>query len=49
MAVAQLHPIIDNTLKYNGSRMKDAVKRGSLQNFTDGDFVLVAREVFHSG
>lgn len=47
--VAELHPIVENTLEKNRSIGRKNASRGKLPNFTEGDFVLVAREDFFAG
>lgn len=47
--IAQLHPVVQDALKSNRERIRDSRSRGSLPNFTEGDFVLVARDDFTAG
>lgn len=47
--IAELHPIVHNALHEHRKRHRDNLAKGTLPNFTEGDFVLVAREEFASG
>jgi len=47
--VADLHPIVKEKLMGNRERSRKAASRGQLPNFSEGDFVLVAREEFFAG
>ena len=47
--VATLHPVVQVSVANNRQRARDAMGRGELPNFTEGDFVLVAREDFTAG
>lgn len=40
----QIHPIVNNSLRKNRQRARDAASRGVLPIFLEGDFVLVSRE-----
>lgn len=42
----QLHPMIHSQLQKNRSQSRSVRSRGELANFTEGDYVLVAREDF---
>ena len=44
--VSELHPMFGMELEANRRRKRQAASRGELPNFTEGDFVLVAREDF---
>lgn len=47
--VTELHPVIQDVLQDNRRRMRDRTSKGKLPNFSNGDFVLVAREDFTAG
>ena len=47
--VAELHPMVSMELEANRRRKRQDASRGELQNFTEGDFVLVDREDFFAG
>lgn len=47
--IAQLHPIVQSQLKSNRDRIWDSRSLGSLPKFSEGDFVLVARDDFTAG
>lgn len=47
--VGQLRPIIQDAVQKNRQQGRDVASKGSLPNFTKGDYVLVAREDFHAG
>lgn len=47
--LSQLHPVVENTLKCNRERGRNATSRGKFANFSVGDFVLVARSEFSKG
>ena len=47
--LAELHPVVQNYLQDYRKKSREAVKRGALPKFTEGDFVLVARSDFHAG
>lgn len=47
--VGNLHPVVQEALQTNRSKGRKSPSKGSLPNFTEGDFVLVAREDFHTG
>lgn len=40
---AELHPIVQTTLQANRERSRKNSSHGKLENFTGGDFVLVAQ------
>lgn len=44
-----LHPVISNVLAANRKRSRDAAEREHLANFTERNFVLLARETFYIG
>ena len=48
-ACAELHPLVQDTLQKNRESSRHNASKGKLANFTEGDFVLVAREEFHAG
>ena len=45
----ELHPLINFTLQQNRQNQRDAQSRGELANFSEGDYVLVARKDFFQG
>lgn len=45
----ELHPRVQSRLAKNRKQARDAASRGQLANFTEGDFVLVARSDFQAG
>lgn len=45
--VSEAHWVIPNTLHANRERDREAAEPGQLMNFSEGDFVLVAREEFN--
>lgn len=47
--LSELHPIVANTLEKNRQRARTAASKGTLPNFVEGDYVLVAREEFSKG
>ena len=47
--VAELHPLVEETVRNNRQKSRDSASRGTLPNFEEGDFVLVAREEFFAG
>ena len=47
--MAELHPIVRDTVEKNRNIGRKKASSGTLPNFTDGDFVLVAREDFFAG
>lgn len=46
---SELHPTVQSSLQSNRKRARDQGSSGKLANFTEGDFVLVARSDFHAG
>lgn len=44
--VADLHPVVQDALSSKRTRICDAMLRGELPEFSEGDFVLVARDDF---
>ena len=48
-SVADLHPIVDTSVRTNRERSRSAASRGQSANFSEGDFVLLAREEFFAG
>lgn len=44
-----LRPVVESSLQANRARARTAAERGELANFTEGDYVLVARDEFHAG
>lgn len=46
---AEIHPTIQSDLQANRKRAREQASRGKLANFTEGDFVLVARSEFNKG
>lgn len=48
-AVAELHPTVQDTVQENRKRKRESMSKGRLPNFTEGDYVLVARNDFHAG
>lgn len=44
--MADLHPIVQDSVQSGRERARKAMSRGSLPNFSEGDFVLVARQDF---
>lgn len=47
--LAELHQMIENTLERNRSRSREAASTGILPNFSEGDYVLVAKDDFSRG
>lgn len=47
--LANIHPLVQNTLHANRKRAREAASNGKLANFTEGDYVLVARDEFGAG
>ena len=47
--IADLHPIVQSAVSTNRSRGREAAGRGQLPNFTEGDYVLVARDDLTAG
>jgi len=47
--VAELHPLVEETVRNNRQKSRDSASRGTLPNFEEGDFVLFAREEFFAG
>ena len=47
--VTELHPQIRNAVQANRERSREYARKGVLPNFTDSDYVLVAREDFYPG
>lgn len=47
--MAELHPIVENTVRKNRERSREYASRGTLPNFIEGGFVLVASEEFFAG
>lgn len=46
---ADLHPVVKYSLSAKRGRSRAAGQRGELANFTQGDYISVAREDFHKG
>lgn len=46
---SDMHPVIASILKENRKCSRDAIKRGQIAHFSEGDFVLVARGTFYNG
>lgn len=46
---ADLHPRLQSTLAEHRRQSREAASKGQLPNFTEGDYVLVARSDFHAG
>ena len=44
-----LREVVENTLSANRARGRKSASRGGLANFSEGEFVLVAREEFNAG
>lgn len=44
-----LRPTVQRTLAQQRARMRECREQGNLANFCEGDFVFVARNVFHEG
>lgn len=47
--MSDLHPVVHDALQENRARIRNATSKGTLPNFSEGDFVLVAREDFTAG
>ena len=47
--IGEMHPVVQETVRKNREKARRAASRGSLPNFTEGDYVLVAREDFFAG
>lgn len=47
--VAELHPLVAESVRKNRQRSREAASAGTLPNFSEGDYVLVAREEFSAG
>lgn len=47
--VSDLHPVVHDALKESRTRMRENSSKGTLPNFEDGEFVLVARADFTAG
>lgn len=47
--IADLHPLVQKALQADHERMRQSSSRGVLPKFSEGDFVLVAREDFAAG
>lgn len=47
--LSDLHPIVQESFNSSRKRSRDAHSRGELPQFSEGDFVLVAREDFTAG
>lgn len=47
-AMDALHPVVDESVTTQRARMRNARHKGELPNFSDGDYVLVARDDFHA-
>lgn len=47
--MADLHPMVETALENNRARAREIASRGRLSNFSDGDYVLVARDDFSKG
>lgn len=45
----ELHPMVEICLEKNRTRAREAASRGVLPNFSEGDYVLVARDDFSKG
>ena len=46
---SELYPVVHVALQENRSQFRNATSKGILPNFTEGDFVLVARDNFTAG
>lgn len=44
-----IHPFVNTSVAHNQVRMQNCRHKGELQNFENGDYVLVARYHFHKG
>lgn len=47
--IAELHPLVETTLRSSRRRIRDTRSKGSLPSLMEGDFVLVACNDFTSG
>lgn len=47
--VAELYPFIQETVRNNREKSRVSMSKGEQPRFTEGDFVLVAREAFKAG
>lgn len=48
-AMDALHPVVDASLHVHRNRARNTRSKGQLANFSEGDYVLVAREQFFEG
>lgn len=48
-ALNLLHPVVQNSLQTQRKCIRDAMSRGDKPNFSEGDYVLVARDAFTAG
>ncbi len=47
--VEKIHPVVSTSLQANRRRARESASRGEMPRFTEGDFVLLAREEFDKG
>jgi len=47
--VSELHPLVQSNLNYQRARSRRAASKGKSADFSEGDFVLVAKEDFNAG
>lgn len=47
--IAELHPLVQESLESSRKRIRESSSRGKLPKFAEGDFVLVARDDFTAG
>lgn len=47
--IAQLHPVVKDQLKTNRERIRNSRSQGFSSNFSEGDFILIARDDFMAG
>lgn len=47
--VVDIHPVVQDALSSNLTRIRDAMSHGELPKFSERDFVLVARDDFTAG